>query len=45
MLSVCMCAIYQSDPKECHLVAVKPILRIFSCYAMLRDLVSKGVYL
>jgi hypothetical protein len=33
MLSVCMCARYQSDPKECHLVAVKRIL------------VSKGVYL
>jgi hypothetical protein len=27
MLSVCMCARYQSDPKECHLVAVKRILR------------------
>jgi hypothetical protein len=27
MLSVCMCAIFQSDPKECHLVAVKRILR------------------
>jgi hypothetical protein len=27
MLSVCMCARYQSDPKECHLVAVKQILR------------------
>jgi hypothetical protein len=27
MLSVCMCARYQSDPKECHLVAVKWILR------------------
>ena len=23
MLSVCMCARYQSNPKECHLVAVK----------------------
>jgi hypothetical protein len=23
MLSVCMCARFQSDPKECHLVAVK----------------------
>jgi hypothetical protein len=23
MLSACMCARYQSDPKECHLVAVK----------------------
>jgi hypothetical protein len=27
MLSVCMYARYQSDPKECHLVAVKRILR------------------
>jgi hypothetical protein len=27
MLSVCMCARYQSDPRECHLVAVKQILR------------------
>jgi hypothetical protein len=27
MLSVCMCARFQSDPKECHLVAVKLILR------------------
>jgi hypothetical protein len=27
MLSVCMYAIFQSDPKECHLVAVKRILR------------------
>ena len=27
MLSVCMCARYQVAPKECHLVAVKRILR------------------
>jgi hypothetical protein len=27
MLSVCMCARFQSDPKECHLVPVKRILR------------------
>jgi hypothetical protein len=27
MLSVCMCARFQSDPKECHLVTVKRILR------------------
>jgi hypothetical protein len=35
MLSVCMCAIYQSDPRECHLVAVKQILRYLvatSCF-------------
>jgi hypothetical protein len=28
MLSVCMCARYQSDPKECHLVTVKRILSV-----------------
>jgi hypothetical protein len=27
MISVCMCASFQSDPKECHLVTVKRILR------------------
>jgi hypothetical protein len=27
MLSVCMCARFQSDPKECHLLAAKRILR------------------
>jgi hypothetical protein len=27
MLSVCTCARFQSDPRECHLVAVKQILR------------------
>jgi hypothetical protein len=27
MLSICMCARFQSDPNECHLVAVKRILR------------------
>jgi hypothetical protein len=27
MFSVCMCARFQSDPKECHLVVVKQILR------------------
>jgi hypothetical protein len=27
MLSVCMCARFHSDPRECHLVAVKRILR------------------
>jgi hypothetical protein len=27
MLSICMCARFQSNPKECHLVAVKRILR------------------
>jgi hypothetical protein len=27
MLSICMCARFQSNPKKCHLVAVKRILR------------------
>jgi hypothetical protein len=27
MLSVCMCARFQTNPKECHLMAVKRILR------------------
>ena len=27
MLSICMCARFQSDPKECHFVAIKRILR------------------
>jgi hypothetical protein len=27
MLSVCMCARFQADPKEAHLTAVKRILR------------------
>nr|ABF95048.1 retrotransposon protein, putative, unclassified [Oryza sativa Japonica Group] len=27
MLSVCMCARFQAEPKECHLIAVKRILR------------------
>jgi hypothetical protein len=27
ILSVCMCARFQPDPKECHLVAIKRILR------------------
>jgi hypothetical protein len=27
MFSVCMCARFQTNPKECHLMAVKRILR------------------
>jgi hypothetical protein len=37
--SVCMCARYQSDPRECHLVAVKRILRYLvatSCFGIKR---------
>jgi hypothetical protein len=26
MLSVCMCARFQANPKECHLMAIKRIL-------------------
>jgi hypothetical protein len=39
---ICICARFQSDPKECHIAVVK---RILLYYALLRDLVSKGVYL
>jgi hypothetical protein len=31
MLSVCMCARFQAKPKECHLMAVKRILRYLVC--------------
>jgi hypothetical protein len=31
MLTVCMCDRFQSDPKECHLLAVKRILRYLVC--------------
>jgi hypothetical protein len=27
ILSVCMCARFQADPKECHLRAIKRIIR------------------
>jgi hypothetical protein len=27
MLSICMCARFQVDPKECHLMAIKRVLR------------------
>ena len=30
MFSVCMCARFQANPKECHLMAVKRILRYLS---------------
>ena len=32
MLSVCMCARYQAAPKECHLKAVKRIVRYLHWY-------------
>jgi hypothetical protein len=40
MLSVCICARFQSDPKECHLVAVKAYSSILSSYASHPALVS-----
>jgi hypothetical protein len=44
MLSVCMCARFQSDPKECHLLAVKQILRyLVSTFDLIRYLDSDYV--
>jgi hypothetical protein len=37
LLSLCMCARFQSDPKECHLVAIKRILRylvVMPCFGI-----------
>jgi hypothetical protein len=42
MLSVCMCARFQSDPRECHLVAVKRILRYLVATPCFRIWYSKG---
>jgi hypothetical protein len=42
MLSVFMCARYQSDPKECHLVAVKQILRYLVSTPCFRIWYPKG---
>jgi hypothetical protein len=42
MLSVCMCARYQSDPKECHLVAVRRILRYLVSTPYFRIWYPKG---
>jgi hypothetical protein len=42
MLSVCMCARFQSDPKECHLVAVKRILRYLVSMSFFGIWYSKG---
>ena len=39
MLSVCMCARYQAAPKECHLKAVKRIVR-YLIYTKIWHLVS-----
>jgi hypothetical protein len=42
MLSVCMCARFQSDPKECHLVAMKRILRYLVHMSCFRIWYPKG---
>jgi hypothetical protein len=42
MLSVCMCARFQSDPKECHLVVVKRILRYLVSTPCFRIWYPKG---
>jgi hypothetical protein len=42
MLSVCMCARYQFDPKECHFVAVKRILRYLVSTPCFRIWYPKG---
>jgi hypothetical protein len=42
MLSVCMCARFQSDPKECHLVALKRVLRYFVSTPCFRIWYPKG---
>jgi hypothetical protein len=42
MLSVCMCARFQSGPKECHLVAIKRILRYLVSTPCFRIWYPKG---
>jgi hypothetical protein len=43
MLSICMCAIFQSDPRECHLVAVKQILRFLAATLCSGSGIQKGL--
>jgi hypothetical protein len=42
VLSVCMCARYQSNPRECHLVSVKRILRYLVSTPCFRIWYPKG---
>jgi hypothetical protein len=42
MLSVCMCAKFQSDPKECHLAVIKRILRYLVSTPCFRIWYPKG---
>jgi hypothetical protein len=43
MLSVCMCSRFQSDPKECNLVAVKRILRYLVHTPSLASGIQRGL--
>jgi hypothetical protein len=45
MLSVCMCARFQANPKEVHLRAVKKDHEIFSLYSEVWALVPQRIYL
>jgi hypothetical protein len=42
MLSICICARFQSGPKECHLVAVKHIIRYLVHTPFIRLWYPKG---
>ena len=42
MFSVCLCARFQADPKECHLKAIKRILRYLKCTLNVGLWYSKG---
>jgi hypothetical protein len=45
MLSVCMCARFQSDPKECYLVAIKEFLDIWFLRLALGSGIQRGLVL
>ena len=45
MFSVCMCARFQANPKEAHLIAVKRILGILSTHQALAFGIPKELYL
>jgi hypothetical protein len=42
MLCLCMCARFQFDPRECHLVAIKQILRYLVATPCFKIWYSKG---
>ena len=45
MFSVCMCARFQANPKETHLIAIKRILGILSTHQALAFGILKELYL